>query len=798
MTRIQRIALAFGALVLLAAGAAAVFVATFDAERYKPLAIDWMRDQKQRTLAIDGPVELSLLPRLAIKVSRLRLSERGRPNDEFASVDEASLSLQLLPLLRKQIVVDRVQARGVRAVIARDAQGRSNFDDLASREPAPAAPATGGGAAMRLDIGGLRIDDARVVLRDAAVPLEGTVTLTSLASGRLAPGVSTPVSLKAAVSLTRPQALQLALDGGGDLVFDAGKASASLKAAKLRVTGDTAAVKALDATLEGALAWDGAVLDAGPLQLVVAGAKAGGVTLAASRLDARRLVYGSATQRLELDALKLMLTGQRGSEPFELALDWPQLAASGDRLQGSGFAGRFKLGAGQALAGRFESGPPGGSFDAMRLPGFALKVEGTSAARKIDAELKSNLLLRPGKGAAAFDKLALRARLDEPGLQPLQLSLDGQAGVDAKAAQWALQGALNTNRFESNGTAAFGGTVPTVQASARFDRLDLNQLLKPDQAAAAAAPAAPADTPVQLDGLAVLNGRFALAAGQFMFRQYRLADARLDAALEDGTLRVQRLAGGAWGGGIEASGSAQAQSQRIAIRLAASGVNVNALLKDVAGKDLLEGSGRVNADLTTSGASLGALRANLAGNAALQLRDGAIKGVNLARAMRQAKAAVTLQRDAITKAQVAEKTDFSELTATARIAGGVAESDDLDVKSPFLRIGGAGRFDIGRGRIDYTARATVIGAPAGQDGAELAALKGVTVPVHLSGPFEAIDWKIEWSGVAAAAVQSKLKDKLAQKLGATLGAPQAASAPASAPDKPRDKLKEKLRGLFRP
>ena len=237
------------------------------------------------------------------------------------------------------------------------------------------------------------------------------------------------------------------------------------------------------------------------------------------------------------------------------------------------------------------------------------------------------------------------------------------------------------------------------------------------------------------------------------------------------------------------------------MKLVASGVNVNALLKDVAGKDLLDGSGRVSADLSTSGASLGALRSNLAGSAALQLRDGAIKGINLARAMRQAKAALSMKQDAVSKARETEKTDFSELTATARIANGVAVSDDLDVKSPFLRIGGAGRFDIGRGSIDYTARATVIAAATGQDGGELAALRGVTVPVQLSGPFEAIDWKIQWSGVAAAAIENKLKDKLAQKLGAALGgklgsAPATAGA-ASAPATPQDKLKEKLKGLFK-
>ena len=339
--------------------------------------------------------------------------------------------------------------------------------------------------------------------------------------------------------------------------------------------------------------------------------------------------------------------------------------------------------------------------------------------------------------------------------------------------------------------------MPSLKASARFDNLDLNKLLGPDKPTPTAA--APADSAVQLDGLRAVNGRFTFAASGLAFRQYKITDAKLDATLDNGTLRIARLAGRAWGGSLDGSGSADARSQRIAVKLAASGVNVNALLKDVAGKDLLEGTGRVTADVNTTGATLGALRSNLAGSAALQLRDGAIKGINLARTLRQAKAALSMKQDAVTQARITEKTDFSELTATARIANGVAQSDDLDVKSPFLRIGGAGRFDIGRGRIDYTARATVVAAAAGQDVGELAALRGVTVPVLLSGPFEAIDWRIQWSGLAAAAVETKLKDALAQKLGGALGAKLgtapggAASAPASA----QDKIKDKLKGLFK-
>ncbi len=768
MTWIKRTALALGVLVLLLAVAAAVFVASFDINRYKPQAIEWMKTSYQRTLAIDGPIELSLFPRLAVKVSKLRLSERGRA-DAFAAIDEASLSLAVLPLLRKELVVDRVQARGVQATLVRDAKGARNIDDLLARPAGAAAdtPPSPGGGAMRFDIGGVALHDARLTLRDAQAGRAGTLTLASFTSGRLAPDVETPLTLKAQIDLTQPQPLKLALDGKTWLAFDAASGGAALRDAKFSVTGDTAALKGLAVTLE-----------------------------------AQRLAFDPATQKLDLDALKLALAGRLGGkDPLELALDWPRLAVAGDKLSGSPFSGRLKLEGATALAARFESGAMTGGFEALRLPGFTLDFDGQSGARKLKGELKSNLLLRPAKAAASFERLALRADIAEPSLAPLQLALGGQASADADGAQWALQGGLNQNRFESQGRAAFGGGVPNVQATARFDRLDLNQLLAPSQATPAPAAAAPADTPVDLAGLKAINGRFGFSAGQFVLRQYKVADARLDATLDGGTLRIARLAGGAWGGSIDASGSAQASAPpRFAIKLAATGVNVNALLKDVAGKDLLEGSGRVSADVTTTGATLGALRSQLAGSASLQLRDGAVKGINLARSLRQAKAALAGKQDAKAQAQATEKTDFSELTATARIADGVAVSDDLDVKSPFLRLGGAGKFDIGRGQVDYTARATVVGAPAGQDGAELAALKGVTVPVRLSGPFEAIGWNIQWSGVAAAAVENKLKDKLAEKLGAKLGGPAphqaAASAPASPKDAAKDRLKDKLKGLL--
>jgi len=802
---LRRIAIVLGVGVALTIAAAAVLVATFDANRYKGLAIDWMKTERQRTLAIDGPIELSVFPRLAVEVSKLRLSERGRA-DEFLAIDEAALAVALLPLLRKQVVVDRISARGVRVVVTRDAKGARNIDDLAgapaAAPPTAPGPAAGAGTAMRFDVSAVRLEDLHLRLRDAIAKIDGAVVLHTFRSGRLANQAESPVALRASVQLTQPQALKVALGGDTRLALDLDKNTVALRDMKLDLQLDSAAAKDLALSVTGALAWDGAALRAGPLKLALKSATLGADTLGASSLEVRQLLFDTGGQRLELDALEVALSGRRGADmPFDVALDWPQLAVDARSLKGSALSGRVKTSGPIALAGEFRSGAPSGTFDALRLPSVTLALRGQMQQRKVDGTWKSDVVVHAGRGAVALNAIDLQANLSDPGLQPLALAMRGKAAADAKAASWTLDGALGGNRFESSGQAALGGAVPHLKVDARFDSLDLNKVLAPDTPAATPAPSgpAPADTPVALDGLKALNGQFHFAAGALAVRQYRATDVKVDATLDNGTLRIARLVGRAWGGTVDGSGGAESSSRRVAVKLAADGVNVNALLKDVAGKDLLEGNGRVTADVNTAGATVGAMRSALAGQVALQVRDGAVKGVNLARTLRQAKAALALKSDTLNQAATTEKTDFSELSASARIADGVAHSDDLDVKSPFLRIGGAGRFDIGRGTVDYTARATVVETSKGQQGADLAALKGLTVPVRLSGPFDAIAWNVQWSSVAAKALEGQLKNKLAEQLGIK-PVPGAASpaAAASAPQQRSDKakLRDELKKLL--
>jgi AsmA protein len=789
---IKRIAVALGVLVLLLVVAGTVLVATFDANRYKGLAIDWMKRERDRTLAIDGPVGLSVFPRVELSVSKLRLSERGRP-DEFLAIDSAGLALELLPLLRRELVVDRVEADGVRVKLTRDAKGVRNTDDLAGAPSpaasAPAASAPASSTAVRFDVSALKLSNLRVSVRDDVAQLQGLATLKSLSTGRIGSRSESPVALDAAVDFVKPQ-IKGALSGKTTLALDLDASTVRLGNMQLAWKGDAFALRGTETTLAGNVAWDGKALAADALSLAF-GATLGDIKLAGSRLDAKAIRYDPERQQLQLDALKLALAGTQGSDPLKLSLDWPQLQASADALKGSALSGSVSLGGTNKLDGTFRSGAPVGTFEQIKLPALALDWKASSGSRATAGKASANVTVRPKQSGATVEALQLQASIVEPGLQPLQVHARGNASANAKAASWTLAGTLNEARFDIAGSATLDGAVPSVKAQAKFDALDLNRLLGPAPAASAAGASADANAPVDLKALKSLDGTFAFSAGSLAYRQYKVADARADATLDGGVLRVGRLSGKTWGGAVDASGFADARGNKVGAKLAARGVDVNALLRDVAGKDLLDGTGTVDADVTSSGATVAELRSRLAGTASFDLRDGAIKGYNLAKGLRQAKAALSMKQDAVTRAQRTEKTDFSSLSASARIADGVARSDDLELKSPFLRVGGGGAFDIGKGRIDYVAKATVTGASTGQDGAELAALRGVTVPVRLSGPFEAIDWNVQWSGVAAAALENRLKDKLSERLGIK-PADKAASQPGKKPA-----LKDQLRNLLR-
>jgi AsmA protein len=144
------------------------------------------------------------------------------------------------------------------------------------------------------------------------------------------------------------------------------------------------------------------------------------------------------------------------------------------------------------------------------------------------------------------------------------------------------------------------------------------------------------------------------------------------------------------------------------------------------------------------------MKRNLNGRIALNVRNGAILGIDLDDIVGSAGSFVLARGRQSGAIDERKRTEFTQLTGSARIADGVAVNEDLKAQTKQLSVTGSGRIDLAAEQLDYTLRAQISAVPAGPPGA-LRSLTGVTVPVQVSGPFDRLTYSIDWGSVAAEA-----------------------------------------------
>jgi len=120
---------AVAGLVVLAIAGAIVFALTFDPNRYKSEIEQAVKERTGRTLKLQGDLKVAIFPSLGADVAKVSLTERGS-DQEFLSLDSAHASVAVLPLLRGEVIVDKVKVSGLKARIVKDKNGKFNFDDL--------------------------------------------------------------------------------------------------------------------------------------------------------------------------------------------------------------------------------------------------------------------------------------------------------------------------------------------------------------------------------------------------------------------------------------------------------------------------------------------------------------------------------------------------------------------------------------------------------------------------------------------------------------------------------------------
>ena len=813
-TWFKRILIGLVVLVVVAVVGLAIFLLTFDPNAYKYKLEELVQERYQRTLTIDGEIELSLFPRIGLYVQGVSLSE---PNstDIFASIESTRLAVAVWPLLSNSFVVDHVAISGLKARVVRDKQGQFNFSNLVGgTQPVTDAPSNPAealvGAAqtaaqaitsgnmpptrnnMQIDIAGLDLKDGEVQMQDAITGMAVAVTRINANTGRVTFNQPFDVRMTARVEGGFPR-VDANLTGQALLTLDPSAKRYAAQKLDLRMDGKLPGAEAKSLVMRGNLAFNGqkSALDVAGLELLFQGdvtepsAKATNVE---ASVAIPKLAIDPHKSQLQIEKLAVRAKGGVEDGPFELAVDAPALNISPASATGEALTGRVRISGLDASFGLNGISGNAGELDIKEAKLDSTSKKGERVVKlNFASPLSLNLLMRSG----AMSALRGDVNITDPGLPKgsLQIPVIGSLTVDLLKDQATskINAVLEGGKFDLSADITKLSEAPQMKFALVVDTLDLDKLVPPvvaappkppadgkkddSKPAPQPAPAAPADDTINLSALVGPSVNGTLKVGKLVVRGLKADEVSAAVKLDKGKLDISDLAAGLYGGKLAGALSVDAaQGNQIATKMTLAGIAIEPLLVDLAKRNVLSGTGNLTLDLKTAGANAYAMRSGLGGTLQLKLRDGAVKGIDLTQTLRDLKARFSpdAQNETV-PADTAKQTQFSELDADFAIAKGIATVKRLNFVSPLLRVtqGDPAIIDFVKSELDLVARARVINPAANPDGKELIDLKDVTIPVHFKGPFDnpsyTLLWKDAIGGILKRSLENKLKEAVSGK-----------------------------------
>ncbi len=358
--------------------------------------------------------------------------------------------------------------------------------------------------------------------------------------------------------------------------------------------------------------------------------------------------------------------------------------------------------------------------------------------------------LKYGKTRASNVRIDLKADGQKLSLNPLAAKID-DSQVNAN---------IGITRFSD----------PIYNFNVNIDKLDADRYItKSDQPATKST----GDTPIDLSALKKLNASGEAKIGWLKLANVKTQNVDIGLKAADGVATISPFSANLYQGSMSGILKVDARSTpSIAFKQDMKGIAIGPLLVDAINNHMLDGKGNLNLDVTSSGNSVGALKKALAGKAAINLADGAIKGVDIAGTIRDLKSKANLfSGKSSIGADQSKKTDFSELAATFDIKNGVAHNEDLTMKAPVLRLAqgdSRGDIDVGNETINYLAKPSIVKSLKGQGGADLDALAGFSIPVKITGTFSSPKYAMDFASIATALAKSSLLDKVGGEKGSAV------------------------------
>jgi uncharacterized protein involved in outer membrane biogenesis len=465
-----------GGLVLLMALVAGYFAATFNPNDYKDDIIKLVKDKKQRALHIDGDIKLSYWPKIGANLGKLSISEH-QSDTIFASVESVKVALAVMPLLKKELVVDTVYVDGAKANVVKNKDGKFNFDDLLSKDEEESK--------IKFDIDGVNVTNSEVKYTDETTGAKYNVSKFNMQSGHIA--LAEPVDLKTDFTLTSNQPETAAnVNLKGNFFIDPETKHFKVKGLDSHIVGDMLSGKNMDIKASGDV-------DAKPelMEFLVNDLK----FVASGNFD-------GAKQNIDLSAPALtILKDEVTSKKVTVSFGQDK---NGDVLKANMVLADMK-----------------GSPKALQSSGITGDLSMLQGKRNVTGTFSSPFSGNIQDLIFDIPKLAGNLEIRDPSLPNGGMKGTFNLGAHTNIKNELANSKFNLNMAETKLTGDVdvkGFTKQNIKFNLNADKLDLNKLL-----GKSSAPAKTSDKPADMSALKNMTLDGKLSIGSLVYDKYRVS-----------------------------------------------------------------------------------------------------------------------------------------------------------------------------------------------------------------------------------------------------------------------------------
>jgi AsmA protein len=380
------------------------------------------------------------------------------------------------------------------------------------------------------------------------------------------------------------------------------------------------------------------------------------------------------------------------------------------------------------------------------------KVVLTGSARRNGYPVKFEIKAAPPAPPIERQNIPAEIKIDAPDL--LRAPLTAKAEVRLNGSVVMINGVTG-----ALGDAAFNGWASVDLSSKPLVKLDLDfqKLAIATTSSTASTSAQPwSSATIDVNGLNYIDLQVRVSAAELSIGNARFTPAAIDATLTGGVLKAQVANLGAYDGNANGDLTVDVTTANptYAMRADLTGVRALPLMQGLADFDRIDGRMQTKISVRSSGTSQRAIMSNMSGTAFVVFQDGAIKGLNVAQMIR------SLTASTLSGWQESEEkaTDLSQLSASFRIDKGQAQTTDLNLVGPLVKMTGAGTIDLGTKQIGFRVEPKIVMTTEGQG--RVTDPVGLGIPVMISGPWGSPRIYPEMQGILdnPEAAYAKLKD----------------------------------------